>query len=254
MADMLEVKDLCKTYVVDKRQNNVLKNINFTVEEGDMVAIMGPSGSGKSTLLYCVSGMDRPTGGEVNFDGENIGNYSEKKLTEIRRNKMGFIFQQMYMMKNLTIMDNILLPAVENIGSKKSHREKVERAKELLHKMGIPEVADHDINEVSGGQLQRACIARSMINQPKILFADEPTGALNRAASTEVMEEMTRLNEEGCTIMMVTHDSRVAARCKRVLYLVDGTIVGEYKDSGDGNTSLADRERRLNNWLMELGW
>jgi putative ABC transport system ATP-binding protein len=254
MADMLEVKDLCKTYVVDKRQNNVLKNISFTVEEGDMVAIMGPSGSGKSTLLYCVSGMDRPTGGEVNFDGENIGNYSEKKLTEIRRNKMGFIFQQMYMMKNLTIMDNILLPAVENIGSKKSHREKVERAKELLHKMGIPEVADHDINEVSGGQLQRACIARSMINQPKILFADEPTGALNRAASTEVMEEMTRLNEEGCTIMMVTHDSRVAARCKRVLYLVDGTIVGEYKDSGDGNTSLADRERRLNNWLMELGW
>ncbi|MCR4868177.1 MAG: ABC transporter ATP-binding protein [Lachnospiraceae bacterium] len=254
MADMLEVKDLCKTYVVDKRQNNVLKNISFTVEEGDMVAIMGPSGSGKSTLLYCVSGMDRPTGGEVNFDGENIGNYSEKKLTEIRRNKMGFIFQQMYMMKNLTIMDNILLPAMENKGSKKSHREKVERAKELLHKMGIPEVADHDINEVSGGQLQRACIARSMINQPKILFADEPTGALNRAASTEVMEEMTRLNEEGCTIMMVTHDSRVAARCKRVLYLVDGTIVGEYKDSGDGNTSLADRERRLNNWLMELGW
>ncbi|SCW62959.1 putative ABC transport system ATP-binding protein [Lachnospiraceae bacterium C10] len=254
MADMLEVKDLCKTYVVDKRQNNVLKNISFTVEEGDMVAIMGPSGSGKSTLLYCVSGMDRPTGGEVNFDGENIGNYSEKKLTEIRRNKMGFIFQQMYMMKNLTIIDNILLPAVENIGSKKSHREKVERAKELLHKMGIPEVADHDINEVSGGQLQRACIARSMINQPKILFADEPTGALNRAASTEVMEEMTRLNEEGCTIMMVTHDSRVAARCKRVLYLVDGTIVGEYKDSGDVNTSLADRERRLNNWLMELGW
>ncbi|SDW71438.1 putative ABC transport system ATP-binding protein [Lachnospiraceae bacterium KHCPX20] len=254
MADMLEVKDLCKTYVVDKRQNNVLKNISFTVEEGDMVAIMGPSGSGKSTLLYCVSGMDRPTGGEVNFDGENIGNYSEKKLTEIRRNKMGFIFQQMYMMKNLTIMDNILLPAMENKGSKKSHREKVERAKELLHKMGIPEVADHDINEVSGGQLQRACIARSMINQPKILFADEPTGALNRAASTEVMEEMTRLNEEGCTIMMVTHDSRVAARCKRVLYLVDGTIVGEYKDSGDVNTSLADRERRLNNWLMELGW
>lgn len=251
---MLEVKDLCKTYVVDKRQNNVLKNISFTVEEGDMVAIMGPSGSGKSTLLYCVSGMDRPTGGEVNFDGENIGNYSEKKLTEIRRNKMGFIFQQMYMMKNLTIMDNILLPAVENKGSKKSYREKVERAKELLHKMGIPEVADHDINEVSGGQLQRACIARSMINQPKILFADEPTGALNRAASTEVMEEMTRLNEEGCTIMMVTHDSRVAARCKRVLYLVDGTIVGEYKDSGDVNTSLADRERRLNNWLMELGW
>ncbi len=254
MAKILEVKDLCKTYVVDKRQNNVLKNVNFTIEEGDMVAIMGPSGSGKSTLLYSVSGMDRPTSGEVIFDGEDIRRFSEKKLTATRLSKMGFIFQQMYMMKNLSILDNVLLPAVENRGKKENRKEKVERAISLLRKMGIVEVADHDINEVSGGQLQRACIARSMINRPKILFADEPTGALNRASSNEVMDEMTRLNGEGTTIMMVTHDARVAARCKKVLYLVDGSIVGEYENSlPEGGTS-GERERKLNQWLMELGW
>ncbi len=254
MAKILEVKDLCKTYVVDKRQNNVLKNVNFTIEEGDMVAIMGPSGSGKSTLLYSVSGMDRPTSGEVIFDGEDIRRFSEKKLTATRLSKMGFIFQQMYMMKNLSILDNVLLPAVENRGKKENRKEKVERAISLLRKMGIVEVADHDINEVSGGQLQRACIARSMINRPKILFADEPTGALNRASSNEVMDEMTRLNGEGTTIMMVTHDARVAARCKKVLYLVDGSIVGEYENSLPEGGTFGERERKLNQWLMELGW
>lgn len=254
MAKILEVKDLCKTYVVDKRQINVLKNVNFTIEEGDMVAIMGPSGSGKSTLLYSVSGMDRPTSGEVIFDGEDIRRFSEKKLTATRLSKMGFIFQQMYMMKNLSILDNVLLPAVENRGEKENRKEKVERAISLLRKMGIVEVADHDINEVSGGQLQRACIARSMINRPKILFADEPTGALNRASSNEVMDEMTRLNGEGTTIMMVTHDARVAARCKKVLYLVDGSIVGEYENSLPEGGISGERERKLNQWLMELGW
>lgn len=158
------------------------------------------------------------------------------------------------MMKNLSILDNVLLPAVENRGKKENRKEKVERAISLLRKMGIVEVADHDINEVSGGQLQRACIARSMINRPKILFADEPTGALNRASSNEVMDEMTRLNGEGTTIMMVTHDARVAARCKKVLYLVDGSIVGEYENSLPEGGASGERERKLNQWLMELGW
>lgn len=254
---VLEVQDLCKTYVVDKRQNNVLKNVSFQIEEGEMVAVMGPSGSGKSTLLYAVSGMDAPTGGRVLFDGKEITGLSEKELAGIRLDEMGFIFQQMYMMKNLTILDNILLPAVESKKTQESRKEKVERAEELMRKLSIIEIADHDINEVSGGQLQRACICRSMINQPKILFADEPTGALNRSSSMEVMEELVRLNQSGTTILMVTHDAKVAARCTRVLYFVDGNIKGEYRAAyGEPASEKADqeRERKLQRWLMELGW
>ena len=251
MAALMEIKDLCKTYVVDKRQINVLRNVNLKVEEGEMVAIMGPSGSGKSTLLYSISGMDRPTSGTVKFDDTDISKISENELADLRLDKMGFVFQQMYMMKNLNILDNVILPAIE---SKKggSKKDKVKRGEDLLRKLGIIEVADNDINEVSGGQLQRACICRSMINNPKILFADEPTGALNRTSSNEVMDELVKLNKEGTTIMMVTHDSKVASRCSRVLYIVDGNIKGEYKS----NESLGDkdRERELNNWLMDLGW
>ena len=247
MANILEVKDLCKTYVIDKRQNNVLRNVNFEVEEGDMVAIMGPSGSGKSTLLYSVSGMDVPTSGTVCFAGRDIAKLSQTELAKVR-------LDEMYMMKNLTILDNILLPAMESKKDERSRAEKVAFAEELMRKLSIIEVADNDINEVSGGQLQRACICRSMVNHPKLLFADEPTGALNRAASTEVMDALGKLNREGTTIMMVTHDAKVASRCKRVLYILDGTIKGEYKAPEDENLSEADRERRLQSWLLDLGW
>lgn len=250
---IIEAKNLCKTYVVDKRQNNVLKNVNLKVSQGEMVAIMGPSGSGKSTLLYSISGMDRATSGEVIFDGKDITKLSENELSDIRLDKMGFIFQQMFMMKNLTILDNILLPAIESKKSNMTRIAKKERAEELMRKLGIIDVADNDINEVSGGQLQRACIARSMMNAPEILFADEPTGALNRQSSTEVMDELCKLNKEGTTVMMVTHDSKVAAKCSRVLYIVDGHIEGEY-NSPDSSVSDKERERALNNWLMDLGW
>lgn len=254
MGNILEVKDLCKTYVVDKRQNNILRNVNFKVEEGDMVAIMGPSGSGKSTLLYSVSGMDVPTSGTVLFNGRDITKLSQNELANVRLNEMGFIFQQMYMMKNLTILDNIVFPAIESKKGNETRKEKVKRAEDLMRKLSIIDVADNDINEVSGGQLQRACICRSMINMPKLLFADEPTGALNRASSTEVMEELVKLNAEGTTIMMVTHDAKVAARCKRVFYIVDGNIEGEYITPTEEGLSQIDRERRLNAWLMDLGW
>ena len=254
MATVLEVKDLCKTYVINKRQNNVLKNVNFSVEEGEMVAVMGPSGSGKSTLLYAVSGMDAATGGTVLFDGRDITKLKSKELAALRLDEMGFIFQQMYMMKNLTILDNIVLPAVESKKTSETKKEKIKRGEELMRKLDIIEVADNDINEVSGGQLQRACICRSMINRPKVLFADEPSGALNRNASNEVMEELVKLNEEGTTVMMVTHDAKVAARCSRVLYIVDGNIRGEYRSPAGAEMPEKDRERRLNNWLLELGW
>lgn len=251
---VLEVKDLCKTYVVNKRQNNVLKNVNFKVEDGEMVAIMGPSGSGKSTLLYAVSGMDAATSGTVLFDGKDITKLKSNELASLRLDEMGFIFQQMYMMKNLTVLDNIVLPAMESKKTAESKKEKVKRGEELMRKLDIIEVADNDINEVSGGQLQRACICRSMINKPKVLFADEPTGALNRTASNEVMNELVKLNGEGTTIMMVTHDAKVAAKCSRVLYIVDGNIKGEYQSPSGTDIQEKDKERLLNNWLMELGW
>ena len=228
MNKVLEVKDLCKTYIVNKRQNNVLKNVNFVINEGEMVSIMGPSGSGKSTLLYAVSGMDNITSGEVLFNGKEINKLNQKELADLRLNEMGFIFQQMYMLKNLTILDNIILPGVQSNKNKETNKEISQRAKELMRKLDIIDIADNDINEVSGGQLQRACICRSMINNPKMLYADEPTGALNRTSSDEVMAELTRLNNEGTTIMLVTHDVKVSARCTRVLYIVDGKIAGEY--------------------------
>lgn len=254
MTNILEVKDLCKTYVIDKRQNNVIRNVSFTVKEGDMVAIMGPSGSGKSTLLYSVSGMDVPTSGTILFDGKDITKLTPNELADVRLNKMGFIFQQMYMMKNLTILDNIVLPAMESKKGLESKSAKIRRAEELMRKLSIIDIADNDINEVSGGQLQRACICRSMINNPKLLFADEPTGALNRTSSIEVMDELEKLNADGTTIMLVTHDPKVAAKCKRVLYIVDGNIKGEFEMPKGEIFTQSDKERRLNTWLMDLGW
>ena len=254
--NILEVKNLCKTYLVNKRQNNVLKNVNFTVSEGEMTAVMGPSGSGKSTLLYTVSGMDGITSGEVLFCGKNITAMGERELADVRLDEMGFIFQQMYMLKNLTVLDNIILPAVQSKKNRSGRRQTDERGRALMRRLGIDEVGDNDINEVSGGQLQRACICRSMINNPRMIFADEPTGALNRASSDEVMNELLALNRDGTTIMCVTHDSKVAAKCSRVLYIVDGGIVGEKEMGhfGGGYNEFRDRERELNNWLMEQGW
>ena len=145
---------------------------------------------------------------------------SGKELAELRLNDMGFIFQQMYMLKNLTVLDNIILPAVQSKKNTKSRKEKMEHGQELMRRLGIIEAAGNDINEVSGGQLQRACICRSMINDPDIIFADEPTGALNRNASDEVMEELSKLNSDGTAVMLVTHDARVAARCERVIFIM----------------------------------
>lgn len=252
MEKILEVKDLCKTYIVNKRQNNVLCNVSFDISEGEMVAVMGPSGSGKSTLLYTVSGMDRMTAGEVKFCGKDMSKLGDDELAKLRLDDMGFIFQQMYMLKNLTVLDNVILPACKTDKRKETREETARRGRDLMKRLGIEDTADNDINEVSGGQLQRACICRSMINDPRVIFADEPTGALNRTSSEEVMAELGKLNDDGTTIMLVTHDAKVAAKCTRVLFIVDGNIKGEYNI--DKNDSIRDRERGLNNWLMEMGW
>lgn len=255
MSKILDVKNLCKTYIVNKQQNNVLRNVSFCIDKGEMAAIMGPSGSGKTTLLYAVSGMDTITAGKVMFMDTELNKMRDVELSDIRLNKMGFVFQQMYMLKNLSIYDNIILPAYQARREGRSKDEINQYAVELMHTLEISDVADNDINEVSGGQLQRACICRSLINKPDILFADEPTGSLNRNASGEVMDIFNRINQNGTSIMMVTHDMKVASRCERVIYIEDGNIREEMKlgKFSEGDT-IRDREKKLSGWLMDMGW
>lgn len=250
MEELLKVEQLCK--------NQILDHVSFTVESGEMVAVMGPSGSGKSTLLYNVAGMDQPTGGKVWLNGREITGLSEDEKAGLRLQRMGFVFQQMNMMGNLNLLDNILLPAVAfhkgRKADKKSKAELTDRARMLMQKLSISGLEKRNITQVSGGQLQRACICRSMMNQPEILFADEPTGALNKSAAAEVMEEFVRLNREGTTILLVTHDSKVASRCHRILYLLDGSVRGELKLPKMTDDTEKRREEKVNQWLMQMGW
>ena len=255
--EALKVSNLCKTYVVNKRQNNVLRNINLTINEGEMVGVMGPSGSGKTTLLYTVSGMDGATAGKVDFWGKDLTALSANEMSDLRLEGMGFVFQQMYMLKNLSVYDNIILPAYQSkAGKSRAGRKMInDKAGLLMQKLGISEIADNDGNEVSGGQLQRACICRSMSNSPKIIFADEPTGALNKQNSIEVMEELNRINGEGTSILLVTHDMKVASKCERVLYIEDGDIREDISlGKRTGAREDRERERKLNDWLIKLGW
>lgn len=253
MKIMLEAKNLGKTYSVSKdNKQQVLKNVDLQIMDGEFVSVMGPSGSGKSTLLYNISGMDRMTEGSVTFDGQEISTLPEEKLATLRLNKMGFIFQQSHLLKNLSILDNVILSAYL---AKNSSRETVnKRAAELMEKTGIAELANNDITQASGGQLQRVSICRALINNPSIVFGDEPTGALNSRATAEVMDILADINREKTTIMLVTHDARVAAKTERVIYMLDGSIISElqlgkyHKENGD----TKQREENLSTWLNEL--
>lgn len=250
MSEVIRAVGLCRT--------NILSDINFAMEKGELVAIMGPSGSGKSTLLYQLSGMDQPDEGEVLFDGNDICMYSEDMRADVRLNKMGFVFQQMNMLQDLTIMENIILPACRSRktkkGRKKSEAMRKDEAVALMKKVGIAGLENRRITEVSGGQLQRACICRAMMNHPKLLFADEPTGALNKAASEEIMEEFVRLNREGMSILIVTHDCKVAACCDRILYMADGRISGECVLGKYDILQKHQREKTVSDWLEQHGW
>ena len=246
MREILRVVDLCK--------NNILKNISFTVEKGEMTAVMGPSGSGKSTLLYNISGMDQPDSGEVWLGDMEISGLTEDEKARLRLNRMGFVFQQMNMLANLNILDNILLPAVHADKSKANRVRQKEKALQLMEQFGIRELAERRISEVSGGQLQRACICRSMILTPQILFADEPTGALNQSASEDVLNAFLQINRTGTTILMVTHDSRVAAKCRRILYILDGEIKGEFRPDLYAEEDSTLRQQQTAEWLKKMGW
>lgn len=250
MSEVIRTVGLCRS--------NILSDISFFMEEGEMAAVMGPSGSGKSTLLYQLSGMDLPDAGEVLFDGENLCACSEERRADIRLNRMGFVFQQMNMLPDLSIIDNIILPAAQSRRGKgrAKKRESVLRkeAETLMKKVGLAGLEKRRITEVSGGQLQRACICRAMMNHPGLLLADEPTGALNRAASEEIMEEFVRLNREGTSVLIVTHDSKVAACCDRIVYLSDGRISGECSLGKYEAAQKQEREKRVSSWLEQQGW
>ena len=248
MKKLLRVENLSK--------EQILHQISFDMEPGEMLAVMGPSGSGKSTLLYNVAGMDQPTAGQVWLGDVEITRLSEDEKARLRLHRMGFVFQQMNMMTNLNLLDNILLPAAQaNRGKGRKSKEELRlRARTLTEKLGITGLEQRRITQVSGGQLQRACICRSMMNEPKILFADEPTGALNKSAAGEVMEELVKLNREGTTILMVTHDSRIASRCDRIIYLLDGQISAELKLGKSVAGTEKQREEKVARWLMEMGW
>ncbi len=254
MSNILEVKNLCKTYIVNKRQHHVLRNVNLTIKEGEFVAVMGPSGSGKSTLLYNVSGMDRMTAGNVEFDGDQLEKLSEKELSNLRLRKMGFVFQQVNLLKNLGIIDNIVLSAY--MAKDRSRKDVNDKAIQLMKQTGIIELSDNDITQASGGQLQRATICRSLINDPKMIFCDEPTGALNSKSANEIMDIFQDINDRGTTVMIVTHDVKVASKTERVLFMKDGKIEGEYK-FGKFSKSVDDiksRETKLTEWLLNMGW
>ena len=248
MEKLLRVENLNK--------DKILHKVSFEMKQGEILAVMGPSGSGKSTLLYNVSGMDQPTGGKVWLGDTEITGLSEDAKADLRLHRMGFIFQQMNMIANLNILDNILLPVMQANKGKggKSKSEFIAEAKRRMRQLSISELESRQITQVSGGQLQRACICRSMMNEPEILFADEPTGALNKSAAEEVVAELLKLNREGMSILMVTHDSKVASTCDRIMYLLDGSIRGELALGKLGSSMEKQREERVNKWLMNMGW
>lgn len=244
----LEVKGLCKSF----DGNRVLNDIDFQIESGEFVAVMGQSGCGKSTLLYSISGMDRVSEGKIFFDNHELSELSDKEIQKLRLERMGFVFQKANFIKNLSIVDNIVFPAFQ-LG-KKPRKEIVSEAESLMKKMDIISVADHDIRKVSGGQLQRATICRAMINNPDILFGDEPTGALNSLSTKEVMDILKQINLSGTTIMLVTHDAKVASRADRAIYLEDGKIKDTFSQGKSRENNLAICEKNLKEWLAKMGF
>ena len=238
---MIKIEKISKSF----KDTNALQDISFEIEKGDFAAVMGPSGSGKSTLLYSISGMDKINKGSVMFDDVDITLLQESELSRFRLTKIGFVFQNAQMLKNLTILDNIILPGL--VAQSESAQTIRKRAFDLMERMGIIEIEKRDIKEVSGGQLQRASICRAMINNPEILFLDEPTGALNSEATNQVLDILEDLNGEGMTIMTVTHDERVAARARKVLYIRDGRVA-DCKKFAEGS----DRVAELDSWLKGL--
>lgn len=254
MNTLLQTVNLHKTFHLDTHNDyQVLKDVNLRIARGDFVSIMGPSGSGKSTLLYNMCGMDTMTSGTVHFNGTGLQELSERQLARLRLHEMGFVFQQIHLLENLSILDNIVIPGF--LSKRRSRKEVVQRATELMERTGIEELGTRSITQASGGQLQRVGICRALINEPEIVFGDEPTGALNSQSSTEILDLLTEINSAGTTILLVTHDVRVAARTHRVLLMKDGELVSERHIGAvpDDQDALVHREEELSSWLLDMG-
>lgn len=249
---VLSAKKLCKSFAHNGGQVHVLTHVDLDLYEGDFTVIMGASGSGKSTLLYALSGMDRATSGEVVYDGRDIVKLKEKELAKLRYTDFGFIFQQMHLVSNLTLFENVAVPGYLN--KSRSAVEVRKRADELLEQMSVSHIKDHLPTQVSGGEQQRSAVARAVINSPRVLFADEPTGALNRKNTTDVLNLLTQLNKDGQSVLMVTHDMRAALRANRILYIEDGKIIGELSLTPYSSDEEKSREAQVNAWLTSLEW
>lgn len=247
---IIETKQLCKTYILGKTGLNVLKNIDLEIYEGDFTVIMGSSGSGKSTLLYSISSMDRPTSGIVNILGKDIMNMSEKELSKFRKTEVSFIFQSMNLLHDLTTLENITY-----IGYGTDTKEKInKKALSLLDQFGLLEEKDKYPSELSGGQQQRVAICRALIGGSRIIFGDEPTGSLNSSTGRQVLDSLAKLNEQGQSIVMVTHDLKAATRATRLLYMADGHIYAELNLGKYTADKEKERKSIVYDFLKEQGW
>lgn len=248
---ILSAQNLSKTFSNGGVQQHVLKNVDLELYRGDFTVIMGASGAGKSTLLYALSGMDTPTLGTIKFGEEEISSYSQDKLAIFRREHCGFVFQQIYLIDGMSVTDNVFSAGLL---VNKDKKEISARAKELFAAVDISEETQKKFPaQISGGEAQRVGIVRALINSPEILFADEPTGALNSKTGLDVLDTLTKFNEQGQSVVMVTHDMRSARRGNRILYLKDGAVLGEC-DLGKYVHGDAARHEKLSAFLKDMGW
>lgn len=252
---VIQAKGVTKTYSSEGDIVHALDNFSIALYKGEFTVIMGASGSGKSTLLYNLSGLDRPCSGEVIFNNENIHGKNETQLSLLRRNHFGFVFQNINLVPNLTVMENLMVPGgLVN----KNGKEVLEKARGLLNLMEIHDLEGRLPHQLSGGQQQRAAIARALINNPDIIFADEPTGTLNYSSSLAILRYLHTLSRaEGQSIAMVTHDIKTASWGNRIIFIRDGKLQGEFtfpKDLENVEKQLGEREKVLFTWLSEMGW
>lgn len=251
MKNIIETQKLCKTFSNGGVQQHILKNINLEIREGDFTVIMGASGAGKSTLLYALSGMDKPTLGSIDFDGTDITKLNADELALFRRKHCGFVFQQVYLVDSMSVLDNVL---AAGLLINKNRKEVAERAKQLLRSVDIGEEMWNKFpTQISGGEAQRVGIARALINNPSLVFADEPTGALNSQIGKDVLDVLTKCNNGGQSIVMVTHDIRSARRGNRIIYIEDGKVAGNF-ELGKYVAGDKERHQQLNDFLVAMGW
>lgn len=248
---ILSTEKLCKTYSNQGIQQHILKNLDIKINRGDFTVIMGSSGAGKSTLLYALSGMDKPTLGKIEFSGQEISSYSNDKLALFRRKYCGFVFQQIFLLDNMSILDNVLAAGYLISADRK---EILRQARKLFLQVGLDESLQQKFSsQLSGGEAQRAGIVRALINNPEIIFADEPTGQLNSSSGKAVLDVLTEVNQQGQSIIMVTHDLKSARRGNRILYLHDGIVCGECM-LGKYISGDKTRHKKLTDFLTEMGW